>query len=463
MSEHFDAIVIGTGQAGPSLAARLSAAGWRTAVVERDRFGGTCVNTGCVPTKALVASAHVAHQAGRAADYGLSIPGPVSVDFSAVMARKNRISGASSHGVERWMRGLGNTTVINGHAHLDGPGRVRVGERELQSEHIFLNVGGRASIAPMEGIDKVPLLTNSSLLALKELPEHLAVVGGSYVGLEFAQMFRRFGSKVTVLQRGAQLVPREDADVAQALQTLLEGEGIDVQVGTECLALAMEGGQIRARARCGDDAPEVRCSHVLVATGRQPNTDDLGLESAGVRTNAQGYIEVNDLLETSVPGIWALGDCNGRGAFTHTSYNDYEIVAANLLDGLPEGQRRRVSDRISTYALFTDPPLARVGLSVAQARQSGRATLVGERPMRRVGRAVQKGEEFGFMRVLVDAQSGQLVGATLLGVDADEAIHSLTTLMYAKAPYTVMQHAVHIHPTVSELLPTVLGELHPLQ
>jgi pyruvate/2-oxoglutarate dehydrogenase complex dihydrolipoamide dehydrogenase (E3) component len=310
----------------------------------------------------------------------------------------------------------------------------------------------------MQGTDQVPLLTNSSVLALKELPEHLLVVGGSYVGLEFAQMFRRFGAKVTVMERGPQLVSREDPDVAQALQTLLAGEGIAIQVGTECIAFAMQGDRIRAKGQCGNDAPKVLCSHVLVATGRRPNTDDLGLASAGVRTDKRGFIEVDDQLRTSVPGIWALGECNGRGAFTHTSYNDYEIVAANLL----EGAERRVSDRIVTYALFTDPPLARVGLSVAEARKTGRPILIGERPMRRVARAVEKGEDFGFLRILVDAESRLVVGATLLGVEADEAIHALTTLMYAKAPYTVMQHAVHIHPTVSELLPTILGELRPL-
>jgi pyruvate/2-oxoglutarate dehydrogenase complex dihydrolipoamide dehydrogenase (E3) component len=457
--EHFDAIVIGAGQAGPSLAARLADAGWRVALVERDRFGGTCVNTGCIPTKALIASAHAAHQARRAAEFGLSIPS-VSVDFAAVMARKDRISGASSRSVEQWVRGLPHTTVIQGHARFVGPKAVRVGERELHAERIFINVGARAAIPTIEGADAVPLLTSESILALKELPEHLLVVGGSYIGLEFAQMFRRFGSKVTVLERAAQLVPREDADVADAVKTLLEGEDIAVHLATtEGLALSMQGRQVRARTRSAGKPLELLASHVLVATGRRPNTDDLGLAAAGVRTDARGFIEVDDTLETSVPGIWALGEVNGRGSFTHTAYNDFEIVAANLLDK----EQRRVSERIDTYALFTDPPLARVGLSVAQARASGRPMLIGERPMRRVGRAVQKGEEFGFIRVLVDAQTGQLAGATLLGVEADEAIHALTTLMYAKAPYTVMQRAVHIHPTVSELLPTVLGQLRPLE
>ncbi len=456
--ERFDAIIIGSGQAGPPLAQRLSAAGWKIALVERAEFGGTCVNTGCIPTKALVASAHVAWQARRAAEYGIDIRGAIAVDFAALMARKNRISGNSSKSVEKWVRGLSGATVVQGHAQFASATQVRVGDRELQSERIFINVGGRAELPPLEGIDRVPVLTNSSILQLQALPEHLVVVGGSYVGLEFAQMFRRFGSRVTVLQRGAQLVPREDADVAAALQAILEQEGIDVQLSTECIALDRDGGQIAVRSRCGADAPVTHCSHVLVATGRRPNTHDLGLDRAGVRVDARGYIEVDDELRSSVPGIWALGDCNGRGAFTHTSYNDFEIVAANLLDGDP----RRVSDRIAAYALFTDPPLARIGLSIGEARRRGGAVLIGERPMSRVGRAVEKGEEQGFLRILVDATSERVIGATLLGVDADEAVHALLTLMYAGVSYKVMRRAVHIHPTVSELLPTVLGDLHAL-
>ena len=460
--ERFDAIIIGAGQAGPSLAQRLSAAGQKVALIERGKFGGTCVNTGCIPTKALVASAHVLSQARRAAEYGLEIRGAIGVDFTALMARKDRISGNSSKSVEKWLRGMAGVTVIQGHARFESPTRLRVGERELHGERFFLNVGGRADLPPLEGIDRVPVLTNSSILQLKALPEHLVVVGGSYIGLEFAQMFRRFGSRVTVLQRGAQLVPREDSDVAAALQAIIEREGIEVQLATECIALGSAahsaGEQITVRSRCAHDAPETRCSHVLVATGRRPNTDDLGLDQAGVRLDARGYIEVDDELRTSVPGIWALGDCNGRGAFTHTSYNDYEIVAANLLDG----DSRRVSDRISAYGLFTDPPLARIGLSVDEARRRGGPVLIGERAMSRVGRAIEKGEEQGFLRILVDAVSQRVIGATLIGVDADEAVHSLLALMYAGVSYKVMQRAVHIHPTVSELLPTVLGDLRPL-
>ncbi|HKX43325.1 MAG TPA: FAD-containing oxidoreductase [Burkholderiaceae bacterium] len=458
LMERYDAIIIGTGQAGPPLAQRLSAAGWKVAIVERAKFGGTCVNTGCIPTKALVASAHVAWLARRAAEYGIDLRGAVGVDVAALMARKDRISGSSATGVEKWVRGLAGATVVQGHARFESATQVRVGDHELHAERIFINVGGRAQRPALDGLDRVPVLTNSSILQLRALPEHLVVVGGSYVGLEFAQMFRRFGSRVTVLQRGAQLVPREDADVAAALQTILEQEGIAVQLGTECIALSRAGERIAVQARCGPDAPVTHGSHVLVATGRQPNTDDLGLDRAGVRVDARGYIEVDDELRTSVPGIWALGDCNGRGAFTHTSYNDFEIVAANLLDG----DTRRVSDRIPAYALFTDPPLARIGLSIGEARRRGGSVLVGERAMSRVGRAVEKGEEQGFLRILVDAASERLIGATLLGVEADEAVHALLTLMYAGVSYKVMQRAMHIHPTVSELLPTVLGELHAL-
>jgi pyruvate/2-oxoglutarate dehydrogenase complex dihydrolipoamide dehydrogenase (E3) component len=459
MDETFDAIVIGSGQAGPALADRLSQAGWRTAMIERHRFGGTCVNTGCIPTKALVASAHVAALLHRSADYGITIDGEAQVDFPAVMARKSRIAGRSSENVEKWLRGMPGVTVVQGHARFEAPGQVRVGDRLLRSERIFLDVGGRANELAPEIANGVRTLNNSSLLDLEALPEHLAVVGGSYVGLEFAQMFRRFGARVTVLQRGAQLVPREDADVAAALQAILEREGVEIRTGTECFALRQKGERIAVRWRCGEDKDEFTCTHVLNATGRRPNTDDLGLERIGVKVDARGYIEVDDQLRTGVPGVWALGECNGRGAFTHTAYNDYEIVAANLLDDDP----RRVTDRVPAYALYTDPPLARIGITVAEALGTGRPHLIGERPMSRVGRAVQKGEEQGFLRVLVDAQTRRLVGATLLGVEADEAVHALLTLMYARQPVSTVQRAVFIHPTVSELLPTVLGSLRPLE
>lgn len=458
----YDAIIIGSGQAGPSLAARLAAAGRKVAVIERRAFGGTCVNDGCTPTKAMVASAYAAHLARRGADFGVAVGGPVAVDMARVKARKDGIVARSSHGVEAWMRGLENVAVHLGHARFEGPDTVRVGEAVLRAGQIFINVGGRASAPPMPGLDQVDYLTNTGMMRLDELPAHLLVVGGSYIGLEFGQMFRRFGSEVTIVERGPRLIPREDADVSEAVRGILAAEGIGLRLDAECIALARRGEQVAVTMACADGAPEVVGSHVLLAVGRRPNTDDLGLERAGVATDAHGYIEVDDQLRTSVPGIWALGDCNGRGAFTHTAYNDFEIVAANLLDAAPGAAPRTVGERIACYALYTDPPLGRAGMTEQQARASGRRVLVGMRPMTRVARAVEKGETQGFMKILVDADSREILGAAVLGVGGDEVIHGVLDTMYARAPYTVLQRAVHVHPTVSELVPTMLGELRPL-
>ena len=458
MTQRFDAIIIGTGQAGPPLAARLSAAGMKVAIVERDRFGGTCVNTGCIPTKTLVASAYAAHMARRAADYGVVIDGPVTVDMQRVKARKDEVSGRSNHGVETWVRGLEHGTVFQGHARFESARTVRVGDDLLEAERIFINVGGRALIPSMPGLDQVPYLTNSTMMDVDFLPEHLIVIGGSYVGLEFGQMYRRFGARVTIIEKGPRLIAREDEDVSQAVREILEAEGIDVQVGANCLHVRCDAANVVVGLDCDGGAREVSGSHLLMAVGRVPNTDDLGLDKAGVETDARGYIRVDEQLRTNVPGIWAMGDCNGRGAFTHTSYNDYEIVAANLLDNDP----RKLSDRIAAYAMYIDPPLARIGLSLAEAKQSGRKLLVGYRPMTRVGRAVEKGESAGFMRVVVDAQSHEILGASILGVGGDEVVHALLDVMYAKAPYTTISRAMHIHPTVSELVPTLLQEMQPV-
>ncbi len=458
MTQRFDAIIIGTGQAGPPLAARLSAAGMKVAIVERDRFGGTCVNTGCIPTKTLVASAYAAHMARRAADYGVVIDGPVTVDMQRVKARKDEVSGRSNHGVETWVRGLEHGTVFQGHARFESARTVRVGDDLLEAERIFINVGGRALIPSMPGLDQVPYLTNSTMMDVDFLPEHLIVIGGSYVGLEFGQMYRRFGARVTIIEKGPRLIAREDEDVSQAVREILEAEGIDVQVGANCLHVRCDAANVVVGLDCDGGAREVSGSHLLMAVGRVPNTDDLGLDKAGVETDARGYIRVDEQLRTNVPGIWAMGDCNGRGAFTHTSYNDYEIVAANLLDNDP----RKLSDRIAAYAMYIDPPLARIGLSLAEGKQSGRKLLVGYRPMTRVGRAVEKGESAGFMRVVVDAQSHEILGASILGVGGDEVVHALLDVMYAKAPYTTISRAMHIHPTVSELVPTLLQEMQPV-
>lgn len=454
----FDAIIIGTGQSGPALAARLVKAGMSVAVIERNRYGGTCVNTGCIPTKALVASAYAAHLARRAADYGVVVGGEVSVDMRRVKQRKDQISGRSSQAVEKWMKGLKTARVIEGHARFESPTAVRVNGELLESPRIFVNVGARPMVPPIPGIEDVPYLTSSTMMDVDFLPEHLVVFGGSYIGLEFGQMYRRFGSRVTIVEKGPRLIAREDPDVSQAVEEIVESEGVAVELNADCLSLAKRGREIVARLQCADGPREVAGSHALVAIGRVPNTDDLGLDRAGVKVDPRGYIEVDDQLHTGVPGIWALGDCNGRGAFTHTSYNDYEIVADNLLNG----EHRSVRDRITTYGLFIDPPLGRVGMTEDEIRRSGRKALVGKRPMTRVGRAIEKGETRGFMKIAVDAETKRILGAAILGVGGDEAIHSLMDAMYAKAEYTVVQRAVHIHPTVSELLPTVLGELHPL-
>jgi len=458
MPIRFDAIVIGAGQAGPSLAARLTAAGRTVALVERKLFGGTCVNTGCTPTKTMVASAYAAHQARRSAFYGVTLNGPVSVDIKAVKARQEAISGTSRANVEGWLRGMQNCTVYHGHAQFESAHEVRVGAELLTAEQVFLNVGGRAAIPDLPGIHQVKYLTNTSLLQLEVLPRHLVIVGGSYVGVEFGQMFRRFGSDVTIVERETRLVPHEDEDVSAAVKDILEREGIHIRLRAECINFEPRGEDVAVGVNCQSDETAVVGSDVLLALGRRPNTDDLGLERAGVEVDAHGYIVVDDQLRTHAPGIWAMGDCNGKGAFTHTAYNDFEIVAANLLDNDP----RRVSDRLPAYALYMDPPLGRVGLTEEAVRRSGKPALIGTRPMTKVSRALEKGETEGFMKVLVDAGTKQILGAAILGTGGDEAIHCILDIMYARAPFTTIQRAVHIHPTVSELIPTMLGDLKPL-
>jgi pyruvate/2-oxoglutarate dehydrogenase complex dihydrolipoamide dehydrogenase (E3) component len=455
----YDAIIIGTGQAGPSLARRLAAAGMTVAIVERKLFGGTCVNTGCIPTKTLIASAYAIHMARHAADFGVVVDGPVRADMARVKARKDAISGQSRAGVEESLKALENCTIYRGHARFVGPLAVQVGEDLLTAERIFINVGGRAVVPPWPGLDQVAYLNNASMMAVDFLPRHLVVVGGGYVGLEFAQMYRRFGSEVTVVEMAPRLIQREDPDVSAAIQEILDREGVGIRLNATCIRAAKADEDIIVGVDCTAGAPEVHGSHLLVAVGRRPNTDDLGLDRAGLRQDDHGYIVVDDQLRTNVPGVWALGDCNGRGAFTHTAYNDFEIVAANLLDNDP----RRLSDRIAAYALYTDPPLGRAGLTEDQVRRSGKRALIGTRPMTRVSRAVEKGETQGFMKVLVDADSKEILGAAILGTEGDEVIHGILDVMYAKAPYTVLQRSMPIHPTVSELLPTLLGDLQPLR
>ena len=459
MAHNFDAIIIGTGQAGPSMAQRLTGQGLKTAIIERKLFGGTCVNVGCIPTKALVASARAAYMARRGGDFGIAIDGPITVDMKRVKARKDGIVEQSNQGVTNWLKNMDGLTVFEGHGSLESATSVRVNGELLEAEKIIINVGGRALVPDMPGVGDIDYLTNSNMMEVDFLPDHLVVIGGSYIGLEFAQMYRRFGSRVTVVHRGDRLVAREDPDVSEAIKDILENEGIDIRLNAECVGFEKRGAEIAVAAACAPGPEEIVGSHVLLAVGRVPNTHDLGLEAAGVETDKRGFITVDDQLATSVPGIWAIGDANGKGAFTHTSYNDYEILAANMFDNDP----RRVSDRITPYGLFIDPPLGRAGMTETQVRESGRKALVGKMMMSRVGRAKERSETQGFMKILVDAESKKILGASLLGIGGDEIIHSILDIMYADAPYTVIQRAMHIHPTVTELIPTLLGDLQPLE
>lgn len=458
MKYNFDAVVVGAGQAGPSLAVRLAGSGRKVAMIERDLFGGTCVNTGCTPTKAMVASAHAAHLARRGADYGFQA-GPVTVDLGAVVARKDAIVLNSRNSVEKWLRGTENCTIFTGRAAFESAHRIRVGDDLLEAGEVFLNVGAHPVVPKMPGVDAVPFLTSASILDLNELPRHLVVVGGGYVGLEFAQMFRRFGAQVTVLDMKPRLAMAEDEDASATIAEIFQAEDIAVRLNAKCIHLEQSGQDISVGLDCNEGAPHILGSHVLLAVGRAPNTPDLNLAAAGIATNAAGFIEVDEQLRANVPGIFALGDCNGRGAFTHTSYNDYEIVADNLLSG----GNRKVSDRIPAHALYIDPPLARVGMSETEVRRSGRPALIGVRPMKRIARAIEKGETFGFIKVLADAETKQILGATVFGTGGDEAIHCILTAMYARETVSLMTHSMHIHPTVAELIPTVFGELKPLE
>jgi pyruvate/2-oxoglutarate dehydrogenase complex dihydrolipoamide dehydrogenase (E3) component len=459
MATNFDAVIIGTGQSGPSLAARLTQEGMKTAIIERKLFGGTCVNVGCVPTKTLVASARAAYMARRGADFGVVIDGPITVDMKRVKARKDQVVRGSNEGVTNWLKNMANLTVYEGHGRLESANTVRVNGEELKAERIILNVGARARVPDMPGLDGVDYLTNSSMMEIDFLPEHLLIIGGSYIGLEFAQMYRRFGSRVTVVEMDDRLIARDDEDVSAAVKEILENEGIDVRLEAECVGLEKRGDQVALTASC-EPGPEVIIgSHVLLAVGRRPNTDDLGLDEAGVETDRRGFIGVDDQLQTNVPGIWAIGDANGRGAFTHTSYNDYEILAANLFDHDP----RRLTDRIVAYGLYIDPPLGRAGMTEREVRASGRKALIGKMMMARVGRARERGETQGFMKILIDAETNKILGAAILGIGGDEVVHSVLDVMYAGAPYSVIQRAVHIHPTVTELIPTLLGDLKPLE
>ncbi len=458
MAEHYDAAVIGAGQAGPPLANRLGLAGKKVAMIERGRFGGTCVNTGCMPSKTMVASAYVAHLAARAADYGVMIEGRIATDMARVKARKDKVVNNASHGVEEWLKNTPNCTIYRGSARLTSPQGIEVGSQSLSADQIFLDVGASAIVPKIPGLEKIDFLTNDTIMDLDALPRHLLILGGSAIGLEFAQMFRRFGAEVTIIEAAPRLFSQEDEDISAAIKEIVEAEGIRVHLEAKCTGVAKRGETIVAQLETKTGPGEVSGSHMLLAVGRKPNTDGLGLEAAGVARDTKGYIKVDDFLRTNVASIYALGECNGHGPFTHTAYNDFEIMAANLLDG----ETRRISDRIVTYGLFIDPPLGRVGMTEAEARAAGHKILSGKRPMSRVGRAIEKGETQGFMKVLVDAGTDKILGAVILGTGGDEAIHCVTAMMYANQPYSVLKRAVQIHPTVSELIPTVLGDLKPL-
>lgn len=454
--EKYDAIIIGTGQAGPPLAARCASEGLNTAIVERHLFGGTCVNTGCTPTKALVASARAVYMANRMEEFGISIDGSVNVEMDKVKARKDALVKESTEGVESWLKSTENLEVYEGHARFEEPGVLSVGNKLLTAENIFLNVGGRAFIP--SGFEKVDYLTNSSIMDLDEVPDHLIIVGGAYVGLEFAQMYRRFGSEVTVIEKEERLLSKEDADISEAIKNILEEEGINFRLDAECISGINKDGKVIVDVECKEGPPQIEGSHLLLAVGRRPNTDDLGLENTEIKSDDQGYIQVDEQLRTNAESVWALGDCNGEGAFTHTSYNDYEIIVANLFDD----DFRCVSDRIMCYGVFIDPALGRVGMTETQARASDRNILIGKRPMEKIARAKEKGETKGFMKILIDANTDKILGAAILGIEGDEIIHSILDIMYADEPYTTIQRAVHIHPTVSELIPTMLENLEPL-
>lgn len=458
MAKQFDAIIIGTGQSGPPLASRMTQEGLNVAIIERKLFGGTCVNVGCIPTKTLIASARAAYVARHAADFGVTIGGPVNVDMTMVKARKDAVVRQSSEGVANWLKGMDRLAVFEGHARLESASSVRIGGELLESNRIILDVGARASVPDIPGLADIDFLTNSSMMEVDYLPEHLIIIGGSYIGLEFAQMYRRFGSQVTVVETGDRLISRDDEDVSDAVKNILENEGIDVCLNSQCTRITRRGEKVVVTIDKSPTRAEIVGSHLLLAVGRRPNTDDLGLDKAGVETDGRGFISVDDQLRTNVPGIWAIGDVNGRGAFTHTSYNDFEIIAANLFDG----DDRRVTDRITAFGLFIDPPLGRVGMTEREVRESDRKALIGKMLMTRVGRARERGETQGFMKILVDASTKEILGAAVLGIGGDEVIHAILEIMYSRAPYTTIQRAVHIHPTVAELLPTMLGDLEPL-
>lgn len=457
-TSHYDAIIIGSGQAGTPLVFKMASKGKKVAFIEKEHLGGTCLNVGCTPTKTYVASARRMWDAQHGEELGVFIPEGARVDLAKVKARKDALIKKSVDGITAGVTKNENITFYKGAARFEGNKTIIVNNEQLTADEIYINVGGRP-IDP-KGFENVDYLTNQSILQLETLPKHLIIVGGSYIGLEFGQMFRRFGCEVTIIERGARIVKREDPEVSQHIYNFLREEGIKFQLNANCLSGKQEAnGQVTVNIDCTDGQPEITGSHLLLAVGRKPNTDLLNLESTDINVGKRGYIEVDDYLQTNVPGVYALGDCNGKGAFTHTAYNDYEIVAENKFDG----KDRKVSDRIMTYGLFVDPPLGRAGLSRQQALDQGYEILEAKRPMSRISRAKEKGETKGFMSAIIDAKTNKILGATVLGVGGDEIISSILNIMVADAPYTVIRDSVQPHPTVSELIPTMLENLSPVK
>jgi pyruvate/2-oxoglutarate dehydrogenase complex dihydrolipoamide dehydrogenase (E3) component len=441
----FDAVIIGTGQAGKPLSFALADLGWKVALIERAELGGTCINTGCTPTKTMVASAQVAHYARDAARWGV-LASDVEVDLPAVVARKNQVVQNARASIQKRIDARPNIKLVRGPARFIAPHQVQVGAEVFESEKIFINTGTRPAVPQIPGLDTVPFLTNATIMELQAVPEHLLILGGGYIGLEFGQMFRRFGSRVTIIHNGERILPREDPDIVSALTTALEAEGIVLRMNLETKRVENHTGAIGLTLESDGRGETLQGSHLLVATGRKPNTDDLGLEAAGVLAGARGSIKVNGRLETNVPGIWALGDVKGGPAFTHISYNDYQIAYANIV----EGKNLSIENRYLPYALFTDPPLGRVGITESQARASGRKFKMGTFPMTSVARAIERDETAGLMKIIVDAQSDHILGAAILGSEGGETVQILGAMILADAPYTVLKGAVYIHPTLAE-------------
>jgi pyruvate/2-oxoglutarate dehydrogenase complex dihydrolipoamide dehydrogenase (E3) component len=450
----FDVIVIGSGQSGTPLVFKMASAGKKVAFIEKKHFGGTCINNGCTPTKAYVASARRIWVASRGEDLGVIIPKGALVDLKKVKERKDALIKESIDSIGKGVEDDDNITLFEGEARFTGEKTVSVNNTELKADEIYINVGARAVIPdPFRELD---YLTNESILQLEELPDHLIIIGGSYLGLEFAQIFRRFGSMVTVVEKDPKIIGREDDEISGQILDFLKEEGIEFRLSATCIeGIKNRDGSVTLKLECDEGEPEVTGSHILLAVGRRPNTDTLNPEAGGIEIDERGYIRVDDFLETRVKGVYALGDCNGKGAFTHTSYNDYEIIAANRFSG----ESRKVTDRIMTYCLYTDPPLGRAGMNKTEAKGKGYEIMEAKMPMDKINRAREKGETRGSMSVIVDSKTSKILGASVLGVGGDEIISGILNIMYAGVSYTVIRDSVIPHPTVSELIPSMLERL----